>query len=1176
MKIGKINFPKAILSALRDGRLVVFAGAGVSMGEPSCLPSFRLLARRIAEGTGIVLSDNEPEDRFLGRLSGSGVDVHTRAARELSRDDLEPSALHCDLVRLYPTAEHVRIVTTNFDVLFERGAKTVFEQPPEVFHAPALPLGRDFNGIVHFHGSVLKPYSMVLTDADFGRAYLTEGWARRFLVDMFRNFKVLFVGYSHEDVIVRYLGRALPESEVGARFALIKDDDDSERWRMLGIEPITYPKPAKSDHGALHDGIRRLADLVQRNILDWRRELTELATRPPPVNDEEIDIIEHALARFDNVRFFTNAAKSPEWIGWLDRRKHLDALFGHGNLNEGQETLAWWLAKHFAVPHADKIFLLIARHGMRLHPRFWDALTREVGLGKQEALDDQILSRWVSIFLQTTPQLSNDHALLWLGRRCAKLGGLTSVLDIFDAMARCTLVLKPEVHWPDRDSPESEPGVDVNIDLNGDHYALNELWEKNLKPSLPQVAERLLTRVVARLEELHFGLRAWQKTDPEWDPINWNRSAIEPHEQDEHPEAVDVLIDVARDCLEWMVVNRIDTATAWTEQLVTSEVPLLRRLAVHTVTVRTDLAHDNKLAWLLRHIDLHETVLHHEAFRAVALAYPGARTDFRSGIVDKVLAYRWPNEDDPDKERRKAHHQFDWLHWIHEAAPDCELATKALEELKSRYPRFAPTEHPDLTHWTGGGWIGPQSPWSVDELLAKSPSDWLPELLSFQGTNFFGPDRDGLVHTIAEAAKEQFEWGIALADALVSSANWNSDLWPGLIRAWSQAELSEDQHCEALNRLSKIELHPYHPRAIADALHSLVKDGGKPYASRFLTQTNGIAKSIWQQLDRSARKDECDNWLQTAINEPAGILVEFWLASISIWRKNQGFPPTLNNGYLATLSGVTQDRSVQGRLGRSILAGQFSFLLAADEEWTRENILPLFYPDGDIAEFQAAWDGFLIYGRLNPKVAEFLYDSLLKAVERLDSDLSNRQDRFVEYYTAFLFYYVDDPTKVWVPSLFRQGSEEIRRLFALYVERQLRNLDETRQLDCWRRWLQAYWENRLQGVPAPLESREIERMLDWLPHLPAVFSDAVALAVRMPSITFEHLSVIYDLGESEIPKRYPNEVAQLLIYLRKSGSPSHIWHRVEKVIDELRQSDLSPALNLGLEELIAKLNLPHS
>ena len=32
MRIGGVEFPKPLLNALRDGRLVVFAGADVSMG----------------------------------------------------------------------------------------------------------------------------------------------------------------------------------------------------------------------------------------------------------------------------------------------------------------------------------------------------------------------------------------------------------------------------------------------------------------------------------------------------------------------------------------------------------------------------------------------------------------------------------------------------------------------------------------------------------------------------------------------------------------------------------------------------------------------------------------------------------------------------------------------------------------------------------------------------------------------------------------------------------------------------------------------------------------------------------------------------------------------------------------------------------------------------------------
>lgn len=54
---------------------------------------------------------------------------------------------------------------------------------------------------------------MVLTDADFGRAYLTEGWARRFLVEVFRQYTVLFVGYSHSDVVMNYLARASPAGD---------------------------------------------------------------------------------------------------------------------------------------------------------------------------------------------------------------------------------------------------------------------------------------------------------------------------------------------------------------------------------------------------------------------------------------------------------------------------------------------------------------------------------------------------------------------------------------------------------------------------------------------------------------------------------------------------------------------------------------------------------------------------------------------------------------------------------------------------------------------------------------------------------------------------------------------------------------------------------------------------
>ena len=40
-----VNLPDALLDAQRDGKLVVFAGAGVSMGAPANFPNFAELLR---------------------------------------------------------------------------------------------------------------------------------------------------------------------------------------------------------------------------------------------------------------------------------------------------------------------------------------------------------------------------------------------------------------------------------------------------------------------------------------------------------------------------------------------------------------------------------------------------------------------------------------------------------------------------------------------------------------------------------------------------------------------------------------------------------------------------------------------------------------------------------------------------------------------------------------------------------------------------------------------------------------------------------------------------------------------------------------------------------------------------------------------------------------------------
>jgi hypothetical protein len=66
MRIREIEFPKPLVDTQRAGDLVVFAGAGVSIPDPSNYPNFDKLADEVASGV-LVRKRDEPVDRFLGR-----------------------------------------------------------------------------------------------------------------------------------------------------------------------------------------------------------------------------------------------------------------------------------------------------------------------------------------------------------------------------------------------------------------------------------------------------------------------------------------------------------------------------------------------------------------------------------------------------------------------------------------------------------------------------------------------------------------------------------------------------------------------------------------------------------------------------------------------------------------------------------------------------------------------------------------------------------------------------------------------------------------------------------------------------------------------------------------------------------------------------------------------------
>ena len=1173
MKIGGVDFPEPLLNALRDGKLVVFAGAGVSMGAPANLPSFHCLAKQVAERTGKFIKSSETDDQFLGRLKEDGVDVRQRAAEILQPGNLEPNALHRNLLRLFQETGPVRIVTTNFDRLFEQAAGDLFKAKPKVFEAPVLPPGNRFEGIVRLHGSVNEPEEMVLTHRDFGRAYLTEedGWARRFLVSIFTNHTVLFVGYSHSDTIMTYFTPSLSPDDDEKRFALVGNrSNDLDRWRRMGIETIVFPQENKDDFDGLDTGVEGLANFRRRGFIGWQQEIARIAEgKPPMIDNEDSHTIDHALTSVELTRFFVDAAKSPEWIVWLDGRGHLKRLFVEGDLEEQDESLSSWLANQFARNNSNPLFSVILRHNGRLNQHFWKALLWKLGRSEENSLDPQVLSRWINILMNRVPIDVNEYFLLNLMKHCAEAGKFQSLLQVYDVITVRLIQFLPDFEHRRNGSWDD---------------TMKELWEQCLKSNFQHIAHTLLNRVTMRLEQHYSARVAWSSQDNNMINDCISRSAIESHEQNISTHRIDPLIDIARDCLEWLAINDPIIVRNWCNRFINSDSPLLRRLAIHATNTSQDLSADDKMAWLLEHCNVNEHEAKHEIFRMAADVYPQASSQQKEALIQAISQYQAPAEI-KDSAVYSIYHRFNWFQWLHRADLNCSLLEAKLARIRSQYPEFRPREHPDFNSWFSGvGFV--LGPWSTETLLAKPASKWLPDLLGYQPSReeeiLSGQSRDSLLLDVCQAAAQDSSWGLDLADAMAESSEWETDLWTWVIYAWERenTNLDQDSTRRVLSYLSRSELQQQrNARAITGVLKRLIRNLDTADLTEWLDTLHKIAIAIHPHAvaveDVFTKNSRDKKWNEDAINHPSGKLAEFWLYSISHWYNQQAEPPqALSPEYRRALDIIIEDHGIPGKLGRNILVSWLHSLHCLDSTWTENHLLPLF--DTQHEDFSCAWDG-LTWGHLSLQVAELLQNKLVDALPQAVQDFhEDNLKRFIQIYVNVMSCLINNSEDKWIYTFFKYTQEKfkLRYIFNMQVGRILHKLDEGSQKEWWNVWLKDYWNNRLQGVPCPLDNAEIATMFEWVIHLQGVFSEAVAMAVQMGPAPLKHsLELYHEVGEMNLINRYPTELAQFLIQLGKCETPPWFWYQDSQILHQLLEKDLPEELANELDDLILRIEI---
>ncbi|WP_201273461.1 SIR2 family protein, partial [Sinorhizobium meliloti] len=176
------------------------------------------------------------------------LDIHAAVAAALKPQggaDLSAHEVVLDLAGRKSGA--IRLVTTNFDRLFEDCDPEARSIGPA--HLPD-PKRAELNAVIHLHGRVDPEYlgsddeGFVLSSGDFGRAYLADGWAARFIQSLLSRCSLVFLGYSADDPPVQYLLEALKgASQAHGRMYAFQSGEStvaSSLWENKGVHAMAY------------------------------------------------------------------------------------------------------------------------------------------------------------------------------------------------------------------------------------------------------------------------------------------------------------------------------------------------------------------------------------------------------------------------------------------------------------------------------------------------------------------------------------------------------------------------------------------------------------------------------------------------------------------------------------------------------------------------------------------------------------------------------------------------------------------------------------------------------------------------------------------------------------------------------------------------------------------------
>ncbi len=1158
---GEVELPDEVLTAHAEGRLVFFVGAGVSVDRPSGLPLFGALAQKLAHRARVRYDEHIAIDQFLGSMP-ENFDTHWHARDIVTRDDSKPNSTHAALVQLASASGSLRIVTTNFDDHLASAAINDDIVIADKWIGPALPLGDDFEGLIHLHGSVMRhPRELVLTDKDFGRAYLTAAWATRFLLPMFQKFTVLFIGYSHDDPIMRYLALGLPSGT--PRFALTSADSAHDvKWQRLGVQPVPYPV-SSGDHGALVRALEAWDARVRMGRIEHSARIEEITAAGTILTPVDRDYLVDRLRTYDGVREFAQATVKLsndlkiEWLRWLENFEGFKHLFDSEDVSQASAGLGNWFCYTFLAD--SELHGAALQTAQRLGQKFAKPLFETASFAAEKlALTDPVAAgRWrallaTSVHGFTAPPCSEGLVPLISGTEPPE----PLSMSVLRFVIRPFLVLKQRRFVFDADTPLAIPDAEVSWNCDEDPLTSNLAAAVQAFPPGDQSLGRVLEDALASAYDLldaYYG-------EIGWDPLSFGRSAIETHQQDGFREPIDAIIDALRDFGVGAYTTQRDLPEKWWR----TGRELFQRIALHLVAVSPDLDANAKIEWLLERSTLYEYGLKHETYAVLAAAIADVSKDVQERVLEVASVVPDISLDIPDRDRHMEYSKYNLLVWLATYAPAWAEVRATLEVVQQANQDFAPRTHPDFDRWmSSGSWGGrlPEDPLEFTAAIRADAPRALANLLSrdFSERVFNEPSWDDALALLRQTVKNDALLGDVLWNevlAQVSDESRRADMLRAIVAGWTNADLGSAA-LMAVQRTSTLVSDARAADQVGRFLFEQMRERVDDVDDESLKHMRTLAQTLWSAHGSTFRHAVGAEVMSTAplyLNSWPGSLALYWLIEIDRrWRQNREDWAGLNEEEQESVMQLLAGPPHALDATRPAFASQLFFLFTADADFTSSHVLPLFN-DADSAAL--VWHAFLHYPRSDDRLlAAGLLEAMVAEWDRLESLRDGTiQQQFlgvVVSVVSFAGITSEERQQLLDKSVLSEGGDYAER-FAETTVRFIRD----HQVDgvvIWDRWLSAHLQNRLTGIPRIAKPEELARWADLIPYLGTAIPTGISMFGQSPPGLCEKF-LVRDFPEGVLTA-YGAELVEFFVERIRNTVPRGfgLSYRIRRLAEAIQQ-----------------------